>query len=178
MSIDDWTLVSPTLQLDDRAGRLRSWTKTANDVAALHAAWHDPQIMRWNSVPPEPTLDLAEQWIGGVRARLDGHVSIDLAIEIDGKVVGEIGVAGIDRARRAGFVGYWVLAERRGEGLAGSALRTFGEWALGTGGFQLLVARCDAANLASQRTAAAAGFGHEMTEADGSLLWTRRRKDS
>lgn len=178
MSADDWTLHGPTLPLKDRVGTLRGWGASADDAAALHAAWHDPEISRWNDVPPDPTLEQAERWIMGTQARLSSHTSVDLAIEVEGTVVGEVGVAGIDAQRRAGFVGYWVLAEHRGEGIAGSALRTFAEWALTAGGFRLLVARCDPANLASQGTAAASGFFHQMTDADGTLLWVRRTESS
>jgi len=158
--------------MPERSCLLRTWRH--DDADALRDGWADPEVARWNEVPADTSLGAAQRWIAGVETRAANRIALDLAIEVDQQVIGEVGISGINTERRAGLVGYWVRARGRRQGVAGAALRALSTWALSDGEFSILVARCDSANLASQRTAATAGFVHEVDEAQGRELWVRR----
>ena len=83
-----------------------------------------------------------------------------LAIELDGAVVGAMGIA-ISEANRRGIIGYWMGAPARGRGVCTRALRLLSGWAfeeLELGRLELVT---DPDNLASQRVAEKAGFRRE-----------------
>lgn len=174
--MNSWRLMAPTNDLSLALGRLRPWL--AADAAALCAAWADTEIARWNTPPTNPSEAMALRWIEGAHARLADGTALDLVVDVDGSVAGEVGISGVDVARRAGLIGYWVAPGHRRKGIAVAAVHVVAEWAVEDGGFQLIVARCDPANVASQLTAARAGFVHEMTEATGTQLWVRRANES
>lgn len=157
---------------------LRTWTQA--DAPALLCAWRDPQVSAWNQVPPEPTLEAAERWIGGVAARFERRVSVDLVIDsaAHGGVVGEVGLSGFGRSSRSGvghaMVGYWLLPAARGFGLATAAVETFTSWAHNALTLDMIIARCHEANTRSQAVAARAGFSKQQ-RVDGYDLWVSRR---
>jgi len=100
----------------------------------------------------------ARRWIAGASARAAAGHALDLVIDQDGVCVGEVGVAHLDRRRRAALMGWWVAAGHRGQGLATTAVRTLADWLLGPGGLTAVVAEIDHGNHPSQRTALHAGF--------------------
>jgi RimJ/RimL family protein N-acetyltransferase len=112
-------------------------------------------------------------------AFVSGHLDLgprQFALELDGSVVGSIGVR-FDQ-RENGEIGYWCSAEARGRGVATRALRLLARYALdelGVGRLELMI---DPDNVASRRVAEKAGFVEEgvlrshMSHPDG------RRRDS
>lgn len=166
------SLPDPPLSWD--GGSLRPWT--AADAPTLVEAWHDREIARWNPVPPDPTVERATRWIDGCDTRLDADRSLDLCIVDDSEqtILGEVGLSGFDWERGAALIGYWVLPAGRGRGLASQATGALAEWAIGSLGMNLVIARCDSANLASQAVAQRAGFGHAHSDGDGNELWALR----
>ena len=89
-------------------------------------------------------------------------------------VAGEIGLAPIDWERRATLVGYWLLPEWRGRGLAVAALRLLTPWAVATMSLRLLVARCHPDNSASVAVAEGAGYSFERVDSEGFHLYVYR----
>jgi RimJ/RimL family protein N-acetyltransferase len=80
----------------------------------LAAAWADPEIARWNPVPPDASVELARSWISSTSDQSAASVGIDVVL-IDREVLGEIGFQ-IDPARSIAELGFWLRAEARGQG--------------------------------------------------------------
>lgn len=176
--MDAWN--QPFPELEFAGGRLRQWR--IEDAPVLVQAWQDPEIARWNAVPPDPTVDTASRWIAGVEKRRGRRLAADFAVEIHDPgaidrqgVVGEVGLSGFSAAHRGALIGYWLLADARGHGVAASAVRAVAAWAHEALDVQVIVARCDAANDASQAVAERAGFAHEASDDTGAQLWRSHR---
>lgn len=80
----------------------------------LAAAWADPEIARWNPVPPDASVEFAASWISGTGGQTAASVGIDVVMT-DGEVLGEVGFQ-IDPERGIAEVGFWLRAEARGRG--------------------------------------------------------------
>ena len=93
---------------------VRPWD--IDDAPSLVAAWQDEEIARWNPVPPEPSLELAERWIGSTETQNEASVGIDVVAVRAGMVLGELGLQ-IDPAQRIAEVGFWVGSNHRGDGV-------------------------------------------------------------
>lgn len=168
---DPWTQPFPELAIP--AGRLRQWTPA--DAEILDRAWRDPEIARWNPVPNEPSIELATRWIAGVDDRRLQRVSADFVIDIDGRgAVGEVGLSTVSPKHRGALVGYWLLEQARGQGLAAAAVAALTSWAHHALDLHVIVARCHGDNAASHRVAERAGFHHEATDSEGFALWRSR----
>jgi ribosomal-protein-alanine N-acetyltransferase len=146
----------PDPPLVDGELRLRPWT--AGDAAALSAAWGDPEVARFTGVPADRSEAAARRWIEGDGARRAAGRSLDLVVDVDGQVAGEVGL--VDRPGRPGVaeVGWWIGPAHRGRGLAARAVRLLAGWALGALELSALEAVCDPANPASAAVARRAGF--------------------
>lgn len=148
--------------------QLRPWA--LGDVDALVAAWHDTEIARWTGVPPRTDAAAAERWIAGDAHRRARGLSLDLVIDVDGVVVGEVGLASIDPVRLTAEVGWWVAPDHRGRGHATTAARLVSTWAVSELCLDAVVARCHLGNPASAGVARAAGFVLDG-EVDGVQRW-------
>ena len=105
--------------VDDAA--LRPWSTA--DAPALVAAWADPEVARWNGVPPNPSLDVAQRWLAGASRQTTASGSIDIvSVDSDGNLQGEVGFV-IDHDRRMAEVGFWVGEAHRRSGVATRLLR-------------------------------------------------------
>jgi RimJ/RimL family protein N-acetyltransferase len=172
-------LPDPPLVDTDAGVRLRPWTDTPADVAALAAAWADPAIAAANVVPADASAATAARWLAGDTARRSAGRNLDLAIApIDGgpQVLGEVGLRNIDRRRRRAELSWWICPEHRRRRLATAATRLLADWALADDGGDLVQvwARVDPANAASARVAAAAGLV-PLGAAGGAEVWARSR---
>ena len=166
MDVDDLVLAG---------GRLRRWQP--DDAPVLVRAWTDADVARWNPVPDEATPETAERWIDGVARRQANRLAIDFVIDSAAHgAVGEVGLSGFNARYRAALIGYWLLPEGRGQGLATQALRSVTGWAHEALDLDLIVARCHRSNANSQAVAARAGYVHEATDTTGHALWRSRRR--
>jgi len=143
------------LELRDGDLMLRPWTES--DVDALVAGCNDPEVAHWIPTIPHPyTADDARAFIHWeVR---DAHDA--MAIELDGRVVGGIGL-GVNSQRYRGTVGYWMAAHARGHGTCTRALRLLARHALQDLGLRRVDLITDPENLGSQRVAEKVGFQRE-----------------
>ena len=143
------------MELRDRELVLRPWTE--DDLAALVAGCNDPEIARWIPTIPHPYTE------EDARAFLRGEVGPKheaLAIELDGQVVGGIGI-GLNSYGYKASIGYWMAASARGKGTCTRALRLLARNALEQRGLQPIDLVTDPDNFASQRVAARVGFQRE-----------------
>lgn len=173
-------MADPPLPLvDPGAGiALRAWRD--DDAPALAAAWADPDVARWATVPGDGSVAAAARWIAGAPLRAATGASVDLVVgPVDGDDVwGEVGVARLrlradGEERTVGDVGWWVVAPRRGRGVARAAVALLAGWAASEGGLTPLVARIEPGHLASEAVAAGAGFTRRGPFDPGHDLWVR-----
>jgi RimJ/RimL family protein N-acetyltransferase len=135
---------------------LRPWRP--DDAGALAAAWADPELARWTGVPAAHDEAAARRWIEGEAHRRQRGLTLDLVIDVDGMVAGEVGLQAPDPATRSAEVGWWVARERRRRGLATAAVRALAGWAVEELDVEVVVARCDPDNPGSGGVARSAGF--------------------
>jgi ribosomal-protein-alanine N-acetyltransferase len=136
------------------------------DLALVRQAAADPFIPSISSVPRTYTDDAGRAFIERQHARGaegDGY-SFVIAPEAEPKVgIGSIGLwlQEIDSGRAS--IGYWLVAGARGQGLAANALVAVVSFAFGVLCIPRLHLFVEPWNVASARTAAAAGFSREAT---------------
>jgi RimJ/RimL family protein N-acetyltransferase len=106
---------------------------------------------------PHPyTVEDAEQWLAHVGA---SSPASDLAITLDGRLIGGVGVERRgDVWRFGGELGYWIGAAHWGHGYASEAVGAFVSYAFATFGLERIEARVFAPNLSSRRVLEKCGF--------------------
>lgn len=106
---------------------------------------------------PHPyTREDAEQWLAHVGAASPAR---DLAITLDGRLIGGIGIERRgDVWRFTGELGYWLGAGHWGHGFASEAVAAFVPHAFATFGLERIEAHVFAPNLSSRRVLEKCGF--------------------
>jgi RimJ/RimL family protein N-acetyltransferase len=118
----------PIAILRDDAVTLRPWVPA--DAPALARACGEPEITRHTTVPERFSVPAAEAWIGRQIARTERRDALILAVVPAGRAqpVGMAGLFGLaeDDGPR---LGYWIVREHRGRGLATRAAALLVAWA-------------------------------------------------
>ncbi|MCM2576779.1 GNAT family N-acetyltransferase [Streptomyces meridianus] len=139
---------------------LRSWEQ--RDADAVLRGLTDPEFLRWNTqLRPVDDLSDAREF---VRSRADGWESGEFAhfaVVADGEVAGHVGISMIEREMGSATVGYWVLPEARGRGIAGRALELCTRWAFDEVGLHRLELGHALGHEVSCRIAERAGYSFE-----------------
>lgn len=146
-------------RIDTRRLVLRLWEPVdveAMQNVVLRSLDHLRPFMAW--VAEEPIdLDrrrrLVQQWKDWRDAHGDAGYGVFLGEE-------PIGSCGLHCRQGQGVleIGYWIAADHNGQGYATELTRALAQTALAQPGVDSVVLRTDAANIASQRVAAKAGF--------------------
>ncbi|MER6423430.1 GNAT family N-acetyltransferase [Streptomyces sp. NPDC001137] len=160
--------------------RLRLWDADSDtDVEAWLRGLTDPEFRRWNT-PLKQVDDLAgarESLRGKVLASTDGSgASYCVTDAASGAVLGHIGVNAIDLVLSVARVGYWVLPEARGKGVATRALALASHWALTDLGIHRLELGHALGHEASCHIAERCGFRYEGTLRGA--MWEAERRDA
>ncbi|HJR25776.1 MAG TPA: GNAT family N-acetyltransferase [Acidimicrobiales bacterium] len=163
------TIPLPDPPLSEGVLRLRPWC--LEESPALVAAWTDPEVARWTSVPPRCDDAFARRWIEGDEQRREQGLSLDLVVDVGGEVVGEVGLSAIDALAGRADIGWWIAADHRRQRYAVRAVRLLADWAVETGLVEALVAHCHPDNPASSAVAERAGFVERAAGVDGTRLW-------
>lgn len=166
----------PPLHFSDPNVALRPWGASPGDATTLAAAWSDPEIARWTTVPEACTVADAERWVVAEGARRDTGMALDLAIIEAGAldaVIGEVGLVLVEADRRWAEVGYWLLPAWRGSGRAAVALTLFTDWVLSDLPIRRLFARTHVDNGRAGAVAQRAGYEQAGELGDGFVVWVR-----
>lgn len=165
--VDDQHLIRPFAPLDGHGLRLCSWDADSGAQAEdwLRGAL-DPEFGRWNT-PLTPVHDL-DGARAAMRRKADEaaqgtSASYRITDGTSGTTLGHLGVNVIDHVFRTARVGYWVLPEARGRGVATRALRLAAHWALTDLGLHRLELGHALGHEASCRVAESCGFRYEGT---------------
>jgi RimJ/RimL family protein N-acetyltransferase len=145
----------PTL----RDGDLTLRPKRPEDADAITAACQDPEIPRWTFVPSPYTRADADAYLrSSAEEEAAGTSAGFVAVDDEDRLLGSFSVMGLDSEPGYGEIGYWVVAEARGRGVATRAVRLLTEWAqreLGLARIEILPHKD---NAASRRVAENAGY--------------------
>ncbi|TCB99957.1 N-acetyltransferase [Micromonospora zingiberis] len=134
-----------------------------DDVADIVAGCADPLTQRFLDGLPDPYTEAdARRWVteGAPAAFTAGGAAYAVADPATDRLLGTVGLSHPVPQRRQAEIGYWVLPDARGRGVATAATRALAAYAFtsGTERLELLTA---VENAASQRVALAAGFRPE-----------------
>ena len=137
---------------------------TSADVDAIYAAWQDPDIQRYTTVPSPYARSDAEGFVSKVAEDWTAGQHLTWALREDGGLVGTIGVYRID-GKGSGELGYWVAPWARGRGVLLEAAREVVDWGFSPDGLDLarMEWRAVVGNVASARGARSLGFRYEGT---------------
>lgn len=149
----------PDPPLTDGTVTLRPWRDA--DVPALVAVCRDPEVVRWTKVPSPYTEHDAQTFMLVKQARqARGEEAYFAAVDPpDRRLLGSFSLRPLPA--RAADVGYFVAAGSRRRGVATRALELIAGWAFESLRVARLQLVTDVDNVASQRTALAAGFRRE-----------------
>lgn len=147
--------------------RLRHWDATSEaDVETWLRGRTDPEFQRWNT-PLKAMNDLvdaraslAEKALAAPERTVADYCVTDAAT---GAALGHISVDAINPVMRTGRIGYWVLPEARGRGVASRSLAVVSRWALDELKLQRLELGHALGHEASCRVAERCGYGYEGT---------------
>ncbi|MER5444616.1 GNAT family N-acetyltransferase [Streptomyces sp. NPDC002766] len=165
--VDEQHALSPFPVLHGLGLRLRPWdARSETDVANWLRGLTDPDFRRWNT-PLRPVTDLEsahESLSAKTLSAVEGTgVSYCVTDAGSGTVLGHIGLNLINHALSNARVGYWVLPEARGRGVATRALAVASRWALTELGLHRLELDHAVGHEASCRIAERCGFRYEGT---------------
>jgi RimJ/RimL family protein N-acetyltransferase len=141
------------------AGWLTLRPFTLADIPWVYEVLLDPVLQRFMQLPSPYRLEDAAShvehaYIGG----WDDGRRAEFVAE-DAATATRLGRVGL-RLEEPGAaeVGYWVDPRARNRGVATAAVRAVCQWAVTTGGIELIEWRCEEGNIASRRVAEKAGF--------------------
>lgn len=165
--VDDQHLTGPFAPLHGHGLRLCAWDPDSGTQAQewLRGTL-DPEFGRWNT--PLTKIHDLDGARAAMRRKADEaargtSASYRITDASSGTTLGHVGVNVIDHVFSNARVGYWVLPEARGRGVATRALRLAAHWALTDLGLHRLELGHALGHDASCRIAEQCGFRYEGT---------------
>lgn len=145
------------------------------DVELVWRGWQFEDIRQSILLEDDATLDLQEAMAFVFFSRGKGSSGRDMAIECDGAFAGCLmWHYGKGFYSQMAEIGYWVLPEHRGRGIATQAIEEAMRFLFDTRGVHRIQAQVFAGNAASECALQRAGFVHEATLTDLFFLEEKR----
>jgi RimJ/RimL family protein N-acetyltransferase len=140
---------------------LRDWRD--EDASALAPVCGEWDVCAFASVPWTYSEREALAWIERQRRKREAGTVLALAIQEpdDDRALGNVNLAGFDNDGREAAIGYWLVPEARGRGLATAAASLLIDWGLHTLDLVRIEFAILPGNLASQRIAERVGANPE-----------------
>ena len=150
-------LTAPSPPLADDAVRLEPLD--GRYVPDFERMLDDAAIVRHTRVPTNPPNGFAARWVGRyVKGWQDGSCAGFAILSEETTFLGLVGLVDLDLPARQGEIGYVVVGEARGRGVARRALRLVTDWAFEGLGLERVELRIDVDNEPSMRVAERAGY--------------------
>jgi RimJ/RimL family protein N-acetyltransferase len=153
----------PRSPLADAIVALRPWVPA--DVPGNVMRFADPSVLRfsWPQARPYTEADARAFFTYQDQARRQGTELNFALTRPDGEeeVVGGSSLHSIDPTNRRACIGYWLVPDARGRGMATHATQLMARWAFAHLGVERLELTCGPDNAASQAVAQRSGFSRE-----------------
>jgi RimJ/RimL family protein N-acetyltransferase len=145
------------LRLESKRVVLRDWGD--EDAPALEPVCGEWTVCAFTSVPWSYSEAEALAWVERQRQKRAAGTVLALAIQgrDDERALGNVNLARMDDGGREAAIGYWLVPEARGRGLATAATSLLIDWGLREHGLERIEFAILPENLASQRVAERAG---------------------
>jgi RimJ/RimL family protein N-acetyltransferase len=130
-------------------------------LGTLEVLMTDAAVRRFTRVPDPPPPGFVETWYRSYQEGRRQGTREAFAIVERGRFVGIAVAPEIDRAARTAELGYVVVPEMRGRGVATTALRLLTEWAFSELGMERLELLISVENEGSKRVAVRCGYVRE-----------------
>jgi ribosomal-protein-serine acetyltransferase len=118
-------------------------------------------LARWMFWAADQTLEGTREFIRTSRRQLGENQGFQLAITVDGKIVGVLGFHRLDWQNRATSIGYWIAEDAQGHGTVTEAVRALTSYAFGTWKLNRVEIRAGVENLRSRAIPERLGFVEE-----------------
>ena len=147
----------PPLRVSDSV-RLRA-LRPEDDSALVQLVEENQEFLaRWLAWAHGYSLDTARDFIARQRDRYASGAALTFALEVEGQLVGVIGLNWIDWPLREAEIGYWLAERHNGRGIMTRACRTLIDHAFGSLGLRRIVIQAAAGNLPSRAIPERLGF--------------------
>ncbi len=154
--------------LDFGVGVLRR--PRAADAEHITSICQDPAIQRFTRVPIPYTLADAERFIEATDERWRAGTPATFMVEVDGRVVANVGLVHLDVEDGWGEIGYWTAPDMRRRGITTAAVSRVCAWAFENVGLARLQLETASGNTGSQRVAQRLGFCKEGVRRSAAVL--------
>ena len=143
--------------------RLRLRPLQTSDAEAMFAIYSDPEVMRYWSTPPWPSIDEARKIIGQDATALPEGKHLRLGIEISetGQFIGMCSLFDFDQQSQRCMIGYGMSRHHWGSGYMHEALVALINYGFGELGFRRIEADIDPRNTGSAKSLQRLGFVKE-----------------
>lgn len=131
------------------------------------------EFLPW--VPLVKTVDDSRKHIHETLENREKGTAYTYAMELDGKVVGDVSLRNIDDAARPPEIGYWVSPDHSGKGLTTRAVKALTDLGINSLGLDKIVIKANPENVASNKVAEKAGYtlvGHESEDNEELNVWS------
>lgn len=153
-----WPTEVPTLQY----GLITLRKPEEQDIVPLFEGVQDPLIPKFTRIPANYQMANAEHY---VRERSPNgftmRTELQLVLEYDGKFAGALSFHTLDLEDAKAEIGYWLVAEMRGKGIATNAIKLLTEFGFESIGFHRIEALVVESNVPSLQVLAKAGYKQE-----------------
>lgn len=149
------------LRLESDRTILRDWRD--EDAPALEPVCGEWDVCAFTSVPWSYSKAGALGWIDRQRNKRAAGTVLALAIQgpEDDRALGNVNLAGLDDGGREAEIGYWLMPDARGRGLATTAVSLLVGWGFDQLGLERIEFAILPENVASQRVAERLGANPE-----------------
>jgi RimJ/RimL family protein N-acetyltransferase len=139
--------------------RLRLRPPRAEDAIRAHVLLNDPEVRRWNPARESGDVAAARAWcLDGADWSSGTHATWHAEEQDTGRFVANVSLFAWDHDHASAKVGYRVMPDARGRGIAREALTAVVDWSFADRGLERIQLEHAVANAASCRVALAAGF--------------------
>jgi ribosomal-protein-alanine N-acetyltransferase len=159
-------------QLESEIVRLREWRR--EDAPVLAAVCGESAVCTFTSVPWTYSLAAAEDWVERQQRKGEEAGTLSLAIVHGQEVVGNVNISRLGGEGDVGSLGYWLVPDARGHGLATAAARLLCDWGFAELGLRRIELEIRPDNVASQRLAVRLGAIREGLRPESYVAEGRR----
>lgn len=138
----------------------------SSDIDALCEHARDREISRFTFIPHPYRPDHARRFLEYCRIQARKEIGMHLGIEerSTGRIIGVVGIEGIDRHNRKAEIGYWLGKKYWRQGIASEAVSLVLKYLFGTLRMKRVYAHVFPGNVASERMLLRLGFQFEGME--------------